>query len=153
MLQSGANTNSVPDLATLRFDRRLVPSESLEVARAQIQGVLDDVCKEFPEVVYKVKETYHTEPIWVDENLEVCKIWTGAVQTALGVKAGIVCSPGSDDQRCGTLLVVFASAGLTSFAGSLCAVGSRRRLCMARVISRMVSLPTSLASARTNVSE
>ncbi|KAL8277630.1 hypothetical protein RQP46_009903 [Phenoliferia psychrophenolica] len=99
VLQSGANTNSVPDLATLRFDRRLVPSESLEVARAQIQGVLDAVCKEIPEIEYTVKETYYTEPIWVDEELEVCKIWTGAVQTALGVKAGIVCSPGSDDQR------------------------------------------------------
>ncbi|KAK4700460.1 succinyl-diaminopimelate desuccinylase, partial [Phenoliferia sp. Uapishka_3] len=99
VLQSGANTNSVPDLATLRFDRRLVPSESLAVARAQIQGVLDDVQKEFPEIRYKIKELYHTEPVWVDENLEICKIFTGAVESASGVKAGIVCSPGSDDQR------------------------------------------------------
>lgn len=99
VLQSGLGTNSVPDLATLRFDRRIVPSESLAIARAQIQRVLDDMCKEFPDVVYTMKETYHTEPIWVDENLEVCKIWTAAVETALGTKAGIVCSPGSDDQR------------------------------------------------------
>ncbi|KAI5476991.1 succinyl-diaminopimelate desuccinylase [Pseudohyphozyma bogoriensis] len=99
VLQAGANTNSVPDLATLRFDRRLVPSETLAEARAQIQAVLDEVCRDLPDVKYKIEENYHTEPVWVDEDLEVCRVFKAAVETALGQPAGIVCSPGSDDQR------------------------------------------------------
>ncbi|KAJ7343386.1 succinyl-diaminopimelate desuccinylase [Mycena albidolilacea] len=99
VLEAGSNTNSVPDLATLRFDRRLVPSESLDEARSQILSVLDELAKEIPELSYKYTENYSTEPVWVDEELEVCKIWRGAVETVLKRPAGIVCSPGSDDQR------------------------------------------------------
>ncbi|ORY90218.1 succinyl-diaminopimelate desuccinylase [Leucosporidium creatinivorum] len=99
VLKAGANTNSVPDLAILRFDRRLVPSETLEEARAQIQSVLDEVSKEIPELDYTYHEDYSTEPVWVDETLEICKTWAEAVETVLEKKAGIVCSPGSDDQR------------------------------------------------------
>lgn len=96
VLKAGANTNSVPDLATLRFDRRLVPSETLEEARAQLQSVLDEVANEIPEIDYTYHEDYSTEPVWVDENLEICKTWAEAVETVLEKKAGIVCSPGSE---------------------------------------------------------
>ncbi|KAJ7940537.1 succinyl-diaminopimelate desuccinylase [Mycena leptocephala] len=99
VLQAGSNTNSVPDLATLRFDRRLVPSETLDEARSQILSVLDELTDEIPGFAYKYQENYSTEPVWVDEDLEVCKIWRGAVETVLDTPAGIVCSPGSDDQR------------------------------------------------------
>ncbi|KAJ7109492.1 acetylornithine deacetylase [Mycena epipterygia] len=99
VLQAGNNTNSVPDLATLRFDRRLVPSESLDEARLQIQTVLDALTKEIPELSYTYIENYSTKPVWVDQELDICKTWRGAVETVLGAPAGIVCSPGSDDQR------------------------------------------------------
>jgi succinyl-diaminopimelate desuccinylase len=99
VLQAGSNTNSVPDLAILRFDRRLVPSETLDEARLQIQTVLEALAKEIPELSYNYTENYSTEPVWVDESQEVCKIWKAAVETVLNVPAGIVCSPGSDHQR------------------------------------------------------
>ncbi|KAJ6596991.1 succinyl-diaminopimelate desuccinylase [Mycena vulgaris] len=99
VFQAGSNTNSVPDLATLRFDRRLVPSESLDEARSQIQSVLDALAKEIPELSYTYTENYSTEPVWVDQELDVCRIWRSAVETVLDAPAGIVCSPGSDDQR------------------------------------------------------
>ncbi|GAA5898624.1 hypothetical protein JCM6882_000882 [Rhodosporidiobolus microsporus] len=102
VLQAGANTNSVPDLATLRFDRRLVPGETLDEAREQIHSVLKACEEELggPEVFrYEYQENYSTEPVWVDEEQEVCTAWADAVKTVVGEKAGIVCSPGSDDQR------------------------------------------------------
>ncbi|KAJ7449910.1 succinyl-diaminopimelate desuccinylase [Mycena latifolia] len=99
VLQAGSNTNSVPDLATLRFDRRLVPSESLDEARVQIQSVLDALANEIPELSYTYTENYSTEPVWVDQDLDVCKIWQEAIETVLSTPAGVVCSPGSDDQR------------------------------------------------------
>ncbi|GAA5959415.1 hypothetical protein JCM10213_005904 [Rhodosporidiobolus nylandii] len=102
VLKAGANTNSVPDLALLRFDRRLVPGETLDEARSQIHSVLKSCETEFggPDVFrFAYEENYSTEPVWVDDGLEVCKVWTSAVERVLGQKAGIVCSPGSDDQR------------------------------------------------------
>ncbi|GAA5969288.1 hypothetical protein JCM11641_007539 [Rhodosporidiobolus odoratus] len=102
VLNAGANTNSVPDLAVLRFDRRLVPGETLEEARSQIHTVLKACEAELggPDTFrYTYSETYSTEPVWVDEGLEVCKVWAEAVEKVVGQKARIVCSPGSDDQR------------------------------------------------------
>lgn len=61
--------------------------------------MLDELTDEIPGFAYKYQENYSTEPVWVDEDLEVCKIWRGAVETVLDTPAGIVCSPGSDDQR------------------------------------------------------
>ncbi|KAJ6623552.1 acetylornithine deacetylase [Mycena sp. CBHHK59/15] len=99
VLEAGKNFNSVPDRATLSFDRRLVPSETLDEARSQIKSVLDALTKEIEDFSYKYTESYSTEPVWVDKELEVCKIWKDAVEKVLGTPAGIVCSPGSDDQR------------------------------------------------------
>ncbi|GAA5992079.1 hypothetical protein JCM10908_000732 [Rhodotorula pacifica] len=102
VLNAGANTNSVPDLAVLRLDRRLVPGETLDEARKQIHDCLEGCQADFggSDIFrYEYKETYSTEPIWVDEEQEVCQIWADAVGTVIGERAPFVCSPGSDDQR------------------------------------------------------
>ena len=44
-------------------------------------------------------EMYSTDPVWVDENLELVSIWKDAVEAVVEHKPGIVCSPGTDDQR------------------------------------------------------
>ncbi|BGP04547.1 hypothetical protein JCM10049v2_000349 [Rhodotorula toruloides] len=102
VLNAGKGQNSVPDLASLKCDRRLVPGETLDEARRQIHEVLEECQAQLggPEVFrYEYKEDYSTEPVWVDEELELCRIWADSVERVVGQKAGIVCSPGSDDQR------------------------------------------------------
>ncbi|GAA5834962.1 hypothetical protein JCM11251_002073 [Rhodosporidiobolus azoricus] len=127
VLQAGANTNSVPDLAVLRFDRRLVPGEKLDEARGQIHSVLKDCEAELggSEIFrYEYHETYSTEPVWVDETQEVCTAWADAVKTVICQQAGIVCSPGSDDQRFfvrGGIpqTIVYGPGNIKQLAGSL----------------------------------
>ncbi|KAM0749199.1 succinyl-diaminopimelate desuccinylase [Meredithblackwellia eburnea MCA 4105] len=99
VLQSGANTNSVPDLATLRYDRRLVPGETLSEARSQMTSLLSTLSSEIPELKFDHKELYYTEPVWVEEDVELALVWKDAVEGVLERQAGVVCSPGSDDQR------------------------------------------------------
>lgn len=99
VLNAGKGQNSVPDLATLKCDRRLVPGETLDEARRQIHEVLEECQAQLggPEVFrYEYKEDYSTEPVWVDEELELCRIWADSVERVVGQKAGIVCSPGSE---------------------------------------------------------
>ncbi|KAF8600124.1 succinyl-diaminopimelate desuccinylase [Ceratobasidium sp. AG-I] len=105
VLQSGTNTNTVPANAALEFDRRLVPGETLEKARAEIHTILDTVRKEIGEDFQpEYTELYSTEPVWVGDSSDpVAQELIGkakqAVKSVLNVEPGVVCSPGSDDQR------------------------------------------------------
>lgn len=99
VLHAGRNTNSVPDRATLRFDRRLGPSETPAAARAQLHAVLAGLRAAAPDVAYTYAEDYATAPVWVAPALEVCRVRRAAVARVVGAPAGVVCSPGSDDQR------------------------------------------------------
>jgi len=101
ILQAGENINSVPDVAVLSFDRRLVPGETLVDARKQIFDALESMKKTpgFEELDYEYKEVYHTEATWVDPNLPISLVFRDAIKVVTGQEAGIVCSPGSDDQR------------------------------------------------------
>ncbi|KAH8925597.1 succinyl-diaminopimelate desuccinylase [Atractiella rhizophila] len=100
VLNAGANTNSVPDLATLRFDRRLVPGETLDESREALKTILRQCFPEGSEVKYEYHENYSTDPIWVEPTSSPT---TQALQHSIGLviqkEAGLVCSPGTDDQR------------------------------------------------------
>ncbi|EJT96558.1 acetylornithine deacetylase [Dacryopinax primogenitus] len=96
IFNSGHATNLVPAVATLTFDRRLVPGETLDLARGEMQSLLR---KLFHDDEWIYEETYSTEPVWVGEEEEIVQVWKRAVHDACNVTAGIVCSPGSDDQR------------------------------------------------------
>ncbi|KAI0958188.1 hypothetical protein AcV7_004074 [Taiwanofungus camphoratus] len=101
VLKAGDNINSVPDTASVSFDRRLVPGETLVGARQEIMDVLGTLrgTTGFEDLVYEYKENYATEATWVDPNLPISLAFQDAIKTVTGQQAGIVCSPGSDDQR------------------------------------------------------
>ncbi|KZT67140.1 acetylornithine deacetylase [Daedalea quercina L-15889] len=101
VLKAGENINSIPDVAVVSFDRRLVPGETLAGARQQIFDVLESMKQTpgFEELNYEYKEDYHTEATWVDPNLPISRIFRDAIKVVTGQEAGIVSSPGSDDQR------------------------------------------------------
>ncbi|VDB96790.1 unnamed protein product [Peniophora sp. CBMAI 1063] len=92
----GSATNVIPARATVTFDRRLIPSESLDAARQELYDVLNGM---FEADEWDYEETYATDAIWVADDTEIVNMWKQAVKDATGVNAGIVSSPGTDDQR------------------------------------------------------
>lgn len=108
VLHAGDNTNSVPDVATVSFDRRIVPAETLAEARQQIFDVLEAMKKtpEFADLNYEYTEDYVTEATWVDPDQLISRVFQDAIRVVTGQEAGIVASPGTDDQVCSS---IFAS--------------------------------------------
>ncbi|CAF3795214.1 unnamed protein product [Rotaria sp. Silwood1] len=99
VIQGGTNTNSVPDICKVSFDRRLVAGESLDQARSEIHSILQRLASEDSNFKYKYEERYAVEPVWVDPEQPLSCIIRNAIQTVTGIESGVVCSPGSDDQR------------------------------------------------------
>ncbi|PCH43823.1 succinyl-diaminopimelate desuccinylase [Wolfiporia cocos MD-104 SS10] len=101
MLSSGTNINSVPDVARVSFDRRLVPGETLAGAREEIFGVLKTLKSTpgYEALNWSYDEDYATEATWVAPDQPISRVFRDAIKTVTGQEAGIVTSPGSDDQR------------------------------------------------------
>lgn len=129
VLRAGENVNSVPDAAVVCFDRRIVPSETLTEARQQILDVLEGMKKtpEFADLEYEYKEDYVTEATWVDPDQLISRVFRDAIKVVTGQEAGIVVSPGTDDQVSHSVTRVhwyscsWASRSRNAFAAIPCA--------------------------------
>ncbi|CAF0825637.1 unnamed protein product [Rotaria sordida] len=99
IIQGGTNTNSVPDVCKVSFDRRLVPGECLDEARSEIHSILKRLALENSNFIYKYEERYAAKSTWVDPEQPLSCIFRNAIRTVTGKEATVVCSPGSDDQR------------------------------------------------------
>lgn len=100
-INGGVATNIVPDRCTVTFNRRLVPGEDLDTARAELLAPLDGQR-------YEYRELYATEPVLVSEDEPVVRAACAAVRE-LGLEPRILISAGSDDQR-----FVVNGAGITN---------------------------------------
>jgi succinyl-diaminopimelate desuccinylase len=100
-IAGGAATNIVPDRCTVTFNRRLLPGEDLETARAELLGPLDGLRHSY-------RELYSTEPTLVSADEPVVQAACRAVR-ALGLQPRLLISAGSDDQR-----FVVHRAGITN---------------------------------------
>jgi succinyl-diaminopimelate desuccinylase len=92
-IRGGAATNIVPDRCTVTFNRRLLPGEALDAARAELLAPLDALG-----VRWDYRETYATEPTLVSEHQPVVQAACRAVRR-LGLEPRLLISAGSDDQR------------------------------------------------------
>jgi len=108
MISGGVSTNTVAARCRATFDRRLVESETVDSARAELLAIFEQFAATDPDFQYLYLEHYATDPIWVGEETRVGAAFTAAVQAALGRNPGVVCSPGTDDQR-----FVVRDAGIT----------------------------------------
>lgn len=98
VLHAGANINTVPDHAVVSFDRRLVPPETLSSARQEIHDTLHTLSTKDSSVKYEYNEVYSTEGTSVDPEQPISLVFRDAIRLVIGNKAGVVTSPGSDDQ-------------------------------------------------------
>jgi succinyl-diaminopimelate desuccinylase len=98
-IAGGTSTNTVAAHCRATFDRRLVESESVDEARRELLAIFDALAAKDPEFRYHYQELYATDPVWVGADTRVGAAFAAAVRAALGREPGLVCSPGTDDQR------------------------------------------------------
>jgi succinyl-diaminopimelate desuccinylase len=98
-ISGGTSTNTVAASCRASFDRRLVESETVDGARAELLAIFDDLAANDADFAYRYHEQYATDPVWVGEGTRAGAAFAAAVRTVLGREPGIVCSPGTDDQR------------------------------------------------------
>jgi len=98
-ISGGTSTNTVAAHCRASFDRRLVEGETVDGARAELLAIFERLAAEDPDFRYRYEERYATDPVWVGEGTRVGAAFAGAVRAVLGREPGIVCSPGTDDQR------------------------------------------------------
>jgi succinyl-diaminopimelate desuccinylase len=98
-ISGGTSTNTVAAQCRATFDRRLVESETVAAARAELLAVFERLAAEDPSFQYSYAESYATDPIWVGTETRVGAAFAGAIRSVLGREPGLVCSPGTDDQR------------------------------------------------------
>ena len=98
-IAGGTSTNTVAAHCRATFDRRLVESETVAGARAELLAIFDRLATEDPDFQYRYHEHYATDPVWVGEGTRVGAAVAASIRAMLGREPGAVCSPGTDDQR------------------------------------------------------
>lgn len=98
-ITGGTSANTVASYCRATFDRRLVENETVAGARAELLGVFDRLAAVDPDFHYRYHEQYATDPVWVGTETRVGTAFAAAVRSVLGREPGLVCSPGTDDQR------------------------------------------------------
>jgi succinyl-diaminopimelate desuccinylase len=76
-----------------------VEGETVAGARAEMLEVFDRLAADDPDFHYRYVERYATDPVWVGTETRAGTAFAAAVRAVLGRAPGLVCSPGTDDQR------------------------------------------------------
>jgi succinyl-diaminopimelate desuccinylase len=97
-IEGGYATNIIPDRCTVTFNRRLVPSETLEGARQEMLDIMEAVKAEDPRFEYEYHEKYATDPTIVGEDEPLVQTASQVIRD-LGREPVALVSAGSHDQR------------------------------------------------------
>lgn len=97
MIDAGYSENVVPDRCQATFYRVLVPGETVESAREEIRGLLDDA-ESATGQTFEYDEIMFAEPASVSADCTVGRTYTENIRDFYSETAPVV-SPGSDDQR------------------------------------------------------
>ncbi len=89
---------NVPDRATLIFDRRLIPEEDLEEAKAELRALLERIAAERG-FEYELTDLFEVRPTLTDREGPVTRATAAAIAEITGRTAEIVLSPGTYDQK------------------------------------------------------
>jgi succinyl-diaminopimelate desuccinylase len=97
-IRGGTKFNLVADRATLELDRRLVPGESLDAARAEIEAVCAAVQAEDRErFEYRVREVMRVAPAEIAPDAPVVEACRRAYRAVTGREAALAATAGFED--------------------------------------------------------
>jgi len=63
LIHGGVNTNVVPDVVTLRLDRRIVPEENPEAVEGDLRAHIEAVCKDAPGISIEIRRILLAMPL------------------------------------------------------------------------------------------
>jgi acetylornithine deacetylase/succinyl-diaminopimelate desuccinylase-like protein len=97
MFHGGHNTNVVPSACTVEIDRRLLPTETVKSAFAELKAVIDGVGE--PRGTYKVEFLTGTNGFLAPENGAGVAALEAAIRARTGRKATFLNATGVSDGR------------------------------------------------------
>ena len=89
----------VADACRMVIDRRFLIEERLDYVRSEIVDILEELEASRPGFRFDINELFAVEPSMSDRDGPVASTIAGAIRDILGVEPGIVCSPGTYDQK------------------------------------------------------
>ena len=95
----GIQTPCVADRCRAIFDRRLLIEEDIDVARAEVVGLLEGVKARLPGLSYELRDLMVVHPTLAPEGSPLVQSLRRNVQAVLGREAALVASPGTYDQK------------------------------------------------------
>jgi succinyl-diaminopimelate desuccinylase len=98
MITGGTAPNTVPDSCKLSIDRRFLPGEDADAARAHIEQLLARLESEHG-LESRLVERARYEASEVDEEEEIVRVVCDATETVTGRRPAIGGMPGSTDAR------------------------------------------------------
>lgn len=99
VLHGGTWANTVADKAEFWYVRRLIPEETLEEARGEVEGCLRSAQRKNRGVHFTNTEFYATPSVFTHKNSPTLRAFEEAVKTTLKRRARQVVSPGTFDIR------------------------------------------------------
>ena len=96
---SGLPSPCVADSCRMVIDRRFLIEESLPAVKSEVKNLLDGLSMERPGFRYSIRDMFSVEPTMADRNGPVTTALVSAIERLLGKRAGIICSPGTYDQK------------------------------------------------------
>ena len=95
----GIQTPCVADRCRAIFDRRLLIEEDIDVARAEVVGLLEGVKARLPGLSYELRDLMVVHPTMSPEGSALVASLRHNVSAVLGREAALVASPGTYDQK------------------------------------------------------
>ena len=95
----GIQTPCVADVCRAVFDRRFLPEEGFDAARAEILALLERAAAATPALSYEVRDLMIVQPVLAPQGSRLVRALERGVQRVLGKPATHVASPGTYDQK------------------------------------------------------
>lgn len=84
LMQGGTEKSTYAAHSKVLIERRTIPGESLEQAQTEIQMILDDLSKTFPNFRARLKADFERFPFELSENASIIQVLQKAAQNSLG---------------------------------------------------------------------
>lgn len=96
---TGLPSACVPDSCRMVVDRRFLLEENIAEVKGEISAVLESVKAKRPNFTYELREVHSVIPTMTDRDAPVVTTVAAAIHDVMGVKAELVVSPGTYDQK------------------------------------------------------